>query len=205
MKTVRLSLCAVWLGMSVVVHAADDVGASLNVLVERTRIIQQRVQFEAIFEKKQQGCYERFAVSDCLRQARRERRMALDELRHQEVILNDLERQSAAAAELNRIQDNLSPERQKELDLQRQQALTETLERQARSNEKKEVSVRPADVAVSAVRSALPASGSDNALNQQRRYSDKLHEAQQRKTDKAESLIEKEGNKAKPLPIPAGY
>jgi len=78
-----------------------DIGA------ERERIASERAQHEARYLDAEAACYRRFAVSDCLRDARRLRRAALDELRRQEVVLNDLERKDRAAQALQRIQSNV--------------------------------------------------------------------------------------------------
>jgi hypothetical protein len=71
---------------------------------ERARIQQLRQEYEALDEQAQAACYQKFAVTDCLRAARANKRLVLDDLRHQEVILNDLERQHKAAEALQRIE-----------------------------------------------------------------------------------------------------
>lgn len=204
MTTFHVSLWLVLISMSAMGCAQDSSAVPLNALVERARITQQRADFEVVFVQKQQGCYARFAVSDCLSRARRERRDALDELRRQEVVLNDLDRQAKAMAELDRIQSNFSPERRQELEWQRQQALLNAQERGLRSDEKKAGAVRPAVSAASVSNAASPAMGPEDAVIQQQRFSEKLQEAQQRKADKARSLIEKGTGSAAPLPIPMG-
>lgn len=80
----------------------------LDVDAERLRIRAERSQQEATFAQAERNCYRHFAVSDCLYDARRARRSALDELRRQEVVLNDLQRKTQAAQALQRIQDNIS-------------------------------------------------------------------------------------------------
>lgn len=72
--------------------------------VERARIAAARADHERVYASAEQACYQRFAVSDCLRRARAERRTVLSDLRRQELILNDLQRQAKAAAALGRIQ-----------------------------------------------------------------------------------------------------
>lgn len=111
MTTARFFSVLLGLCVGLAVQAADDKSASRDMALERARIDQQRAGLESNFSKVQQGCYARFAVSDCLSQARRERRIGLDELRRQEVTLNNLERQAMARAELDRIARNTSPEK----------------------------------------------------------------------------------------------
>lgn len=76
----------------------------LQVQQERLRIQQLRLEYEAIDQQAQVACYQKFAVTDCLRAARAKKRVILDDLRHQEVILNDLDRQYKAAEALKRIE-----------------------------------------------------------------------------------------------------
>lgn len=163
MKISRIFLWLVSLSMSAMGYAQGSATVPLNISLERARITQQRAEFEAVFVQKQQGCYERFAVSDCLSRARRERRVALDELRRQEVVLNGLDRQAKALAELDRIQRNFSPERQQELELQRQQSLLNAQERQRLSDEKKAALAKPASAAASVASSVPPAVGPEDA------------------------------------------
>lgn len=83
-------------------------GKPLDVPTERLRISQQRQHHEAVFSQAEVACYRRFAVSDCLREARKLRRSALDELRRQEIVLNDEERRFKGSQALQRIQNNIS-------------------------------------------------------------------------------------------------
>lgn len=70
---------------------------------QRLRITQERERQDALYGAAERMCYQRFAVNDCLHAARLQRRAALDELRRQEVILNDLDRQAQAQAAIERI------------------------------------------------------------------------------------------------------
>jgi hypothetical protein len=76
----------------------------LQVQQERLRIQRLRLDYEAIDQQAQAACYQKFAVTDCLRAARAKKRVILDDLRRQEVILNDLDRQYKAAEALKRIE-----------------------------------------------------------------------------------------------------
>ncbi|MDD2923711.1 hypothetical protein [Rhodoferax sp.] len=84
----------------------------LNIEAERERIARERAHHEAVFLQAERDCYARFAVSDCLQQARKDRRAALDPLRRQELVLNDIERKSRAVQALDRIQNKVSEQQQ---------------------------------------------------------------------------------------------
>jgi len=108
MAVFRTGLMSLGLWASVAVCAQTV--QTLDVTAERARIAQQRAQHEAVFTNAEVACYRRFAVSDCLRDARKNRRSALDELRRQEVVLNDEERRIKGSQALQRTQNNISSE-----------------------------------------------------------------------------------------------
>lgn len=112
MKTLRFIFCLMAVCVPVMGHAEDTTETPLDIAAERGRIAQQRAEAEALNIPKQQSCYARFAVSDCLSRVNRERRAALEPLRRQEVRLNGLDRQAKALAQQQRVQRNLSPDRQ---------------------------------------------------------------------------------------------
>lgn len=72
---------------------------------ERLRIQNSRAQVQAEAQQANAACLQKFAVSDCLREVRAKSRLMLDELRRQEVILNDLERRAKAIEALNKIEE----------------------------------------------------------------------------------------------------
>ena len=89
--------------------AAVDVGA------ERQRISAERAGHESVYLQAERVCYSRFAVTDCLRDARKTQRLAMDELRHQELLLNDMERKTKALEALKRIEAKLATQQEKSL------------------------------------------------------------------------------------------
>jgi hypothetical protein len=86
---------------------------AMDAQAERQRIAQERAAQNEVFLKAERECYSRFAVSDCLRAARKNRRLAMDELRRQELVLNDLDRKTRALEAHKRIEANLA-EQQKQ-------------------------------------------------------------------------------------------
>ena len=110
MTTIRVLFVMFCFGLGVGAKASD-VNTAPDDTALRARISERRDLLESDFARVQQDCYARFAVSDCLVQARRERRAALDELRRQEVALNQQVRQAKALADLDRLDRKLSPDR----------------------------------------------------------------------------------------------
>jgi len=105
--TVRSILIAVMGHVCGLVAIAQSTQA-LDIQHERQRIAMEREHRETTFLQDERACYRRFAVSDCLRDARQLRRAALDELRRQELVLDDLVRKDRAAQTLLRIQGNIA-------------------------------------------------------------------------------------------------
>ena len=66
--------------------------------LERRAIVQERTRLQERQAAAQAGCYQRFAVEDCLRRARTEFREGDAALRARELELNDAERKDKAAA-----------------------------------------------------------------------------------------------------------
>ena len=202
MKT-RLSHVVMVLGLLWVGGAAlaDEAPETLDPVMEREQITLQRTQERARFFQRQQMCNQRFAVTDCLIQARRERRELLDDLRRREILLNELDRQNSAIDALNRIQANLAPERQQDLAQQAVQAQQDSVQRQTRSDEKAAARSGANPVDAQATRPQLQANTNNSALENERAYLEKLEEARLRKTD-IERRLRQKGKPAASLPVP---
>lgn len=87
------------------------VAGGVDMAAERERLTQERSAVDAKFKTEQTACYQRFAVEDCLRKIRRERRTADDSIKRQEADLNDIERKARGAAQLERL-DKAAPRKQ---------------------------------------------------------------------------------------------
>ena len=64
---------------------------------ERSRIASERASVEATFAARERECRERFVVTSCVEQARRERRRGLDALRARQLLLDEARRRERAA------------------------------------------------------------------------------------------------------------
>lgn len=77
----------------------------LNHAAERERIGRERLAIDEALQRTQAACYQRFAVEDCLRTARRRAREHLAVLRQQESMMDDRERRERAAQRLQSIEE----------------------------------------------------------------------------------------------------
>lgn len=71
---------------------------------ERSRIEAERLNARVEFDQQSKVCYTKFAVFDCIAQARGKQRALLDALRRQEVVLNQAAREQKVQAQLARLQ-----------------------------------------------------------------------------------------------------
>ncbi|MEZ5606342.1 MAG: hypothetical protein R3E52_04300 [Burkholderiaceae bacterium] len=71
---------------------------------ERARVAQQRAAAQQRYHDEELACWRRFAVNDCLSDAKRQRRNTLDGLRQQDLQLNALEREQRTAGRLRVIE-----------------------------------------------------------------------------------------------------
>lgn len=76
----------------VVPAAMDDAHYDVWQRAERERITQARQAADARYQAEELDCWQRFAVNDCLRDARRARRVVQDRMRQEELTLKTEER-----------------------------------------------------------------------------------------------------------------
>jgi hypothetical protein len=90
-----LAVALSWAGAAAV--ATDDAA-------ERARIERDRADVQQRASTAERACADRFLVASCLKQARTERRAALQQLDHQRALLDDAQRKERAAQRQARIQ-----------------------------------------------------------------------------------------------------
>ncbi len=102
------ALCLIIAGLSLVLPLAAQeakTAAQLEMDEHRSRIATQRAHEDARYARQRAECYQRFAVNDCLHKARVSRRPLIEELRRQEIILNDEERRQLASEQIQALED----------------------------------------------------------------------------------------------------
>lgn len=92
MKKANFWFVASLLSLGVFMAQAENlpVGAEAS---ERARLALDREKIQSQFSEKEAGCYKKFAVDTCLKNAHTEKRAALAEIKRKELVMNDLERQ----------------------------------------------------------------------------------------------------------------
>lgn len=110
--------------------AVRDIGA------DRARINAERASLMAGFLAEDSACYQKFAVNNCLDRVDVKRREAMANLRRQEILLNDQERRVKGAAQLRKLEEKSSPEKQQDAEASRVKSLADDQSRVARKEKK---------------------------------------------------------------------
>lgn len=97
---------------------------------ERSRIAAERSQAEARFAAQEVACYQIFAVNDCLKAAKSQRRERLSDLRRQDLTLNEAERKRRASDRVSGIDERNSAQSQQEAAAQRAESVQRLRQRQ---------------------------------------------------------------------------
>jgi colicin import membrane protein len=206
----KLFLCLALL-LSTVSSLASAAGTDAGIAVtlplssedERSRIQAERALAEATYEREEAACYERFAVTDCIRKVRKLRREVLDRLRKQEVVINANERKRKALDQLERIKEKSSEDRLAEEAAKRLEARSAQQEREESATQKEKASgafkQAPSDGNGSRKTVDQSLTSGDIAKNRQQ-YKEKLREADENRANRLKSNSEKTGTPKKPLP-----
>ncbi len=165
----------------------------------RQEIAQRRVVVEDAHARSRVECYQRFAVNDCLLAAQRLRAEQMDDLRRQEIALNDVERKRKSAEQVRKLDD-------RQTDGKVQQAQTQRVERAEVTQQKQQthearvpkspIAPKPStrDIAVTPGRSAADRTAAADAFEQRQL------EAQQRQLEVQKVRAKRTKPLAEPLP-----
>lgn len=104
MNKILIWLVAAGLALAALAQDAEGPAAA------HERIARQRGEVEAVYKADEQACYQKFAVNDCLRQARSLRRQAMADLKRQETSVNDAERRRKGAERQRAIEERAQAE-----------------------------------------------------------------------------------------------
>ena len=183
---------------------------------EIDRINAARQQADAEYARQQAACYQKFAVNNCLSEARDHRRVVVADLKRQEVALNDVKRKRAAADQVLRLEERQSELRAAEAESKRQQALSDQRAREERSVTKagdRQAVVNAAPTrqeeqrkreAASVEKAAAAAQRAANAPGERTRYEARVKDAEDQRKRQQERVerSNKPGVVVKPLPVP---
>lgn len=188
--------------------------AQITADTERLRIGNERARLEASFTLEDTACYKKFLVNNCLDEVKVRRREALADLRRQEISLNDQERKTKGAAQIQKTEDKASPEKQQQDADRRAEALKEyegRLEREkqknagrvtAQSNEKANADAAAGRVKSSQDKAGARASKQAATAEEVKKYNERLEKAKERQARYAKDQASQTKPGSKPLPTP---
>lgn len=81
---------------------------------ERARIAAERLAAQTRFAAEEKACYNKFATQDCLTEASTRRRLAMSDLRRQEISMNDADRKRRGAEQMKRLEKKQESEAAKQ-------------------------------------------------------------------------------------------
>ncbi|MDE2607785.1 MAG: hypothetical protein KGL68_17880 [Burkholderiales bacterium] len=190
--------------------AATAAGVQAQVPDEAAQRERIRVEREAAgkrFDEAQKACRSKFAVNDCVDQARRERDDVLSGLKRQERVLDDAERMRRAAERQKALDERRSPERQQEEAQRRAKALADQKSRDARAAAKgagRTPDGRPAPQGTprGPVSPGSHGISPEEAAKNRAEYEQRMREAQQHKAEVEARNAKRTQPPAAPLPTP---
>jgi len=205
--------------LACVVHAAVAQPAELDGLArsidaQRKQIGMERSKLEAGFVAEEAVCHEKFLVNACLDKVHSRRRQSMAELRQQEILLNDQERQLKGAEQVRKTEEKSSPERLQQGAEQRAKALDDYQARLAREKEKqqgrsevegnegaaREVNAEKllANQKKNQARVEVEAKAAEDA----KKFAERQQKAQRRRAQHEAEQLKRSKPPAKPLPLP---
>ena len=93
-----------------------EVSQVLDLEVLTQQIEQARADHEREYAAQQRLCYQKFAVNACLRELRIQKRVVMEDLRRQEVLINDEGRKRRGIDAMNRLEKRLDQQHQDKQD-----------------------------------------------------------------------------------------
>ncbi len=189
--------------------------APANAEAEKTRIAGERKAIDERYDQERAVCYQKFAVQDCLTDARRRRRVQVEDLNRQEAILNDAERKRRAAAALERLDQKASPVSAAEDAANRERAQQSQQDREQRAAERAaDRQAREAQAAANrraydekqrahAQEQAKTAERRSQEQVERERYEAKLKQAEQERAELDARNAKRTKPRSPPLPTPA--
>jgi len=174
---------------------------------ERQRIQTERAAAEQRFVEAQKACRSKFAVNDCVAEARRVHSATVSELKRQERVLNDADRKRRAAERQKEIDERHSAAQEQADAQRREKALADQKERDARAAEKASQRLPDGSVAPQGTPRKPPAPKADGitpdeAARNRADYEQRVQDAQKHRQDVEERNAQRTKPPAADLPPP---
>ena len=202
------------LAMLGTVGSAQTEAQAVGPDAERARIGVERSRLEAGFLTEDTACYQRFAVNSCLDDVNERRREAMANLRRQEIVLNEQERQRKGAEQIRKTEEKASAENQ-QADAERrakaasgyQSRVEQAKEKQdsrakAQDTEKPNSEARAARLQANQQKSQARSARQAAEAAETAKFNARLKEAQEKRAQHESERLKRATPPAKSLPLP---
>lgn len=203
----HLLACCLWLAGACLAQVpsgpvSDDTEA-------RTRIARDRAEANARFAAQEKQCYQRFAVNDCLDNARRLRRQSLGVLSREEMGLNEARRRQTSAARQRELEEKSHAETERQV--QSREGRAQPPDGKRNHSAGWQQLTPPADGASAPspqpapphrAKPKKPGPTTAEVTEAERRFQEKQREAAKHRDDLARKLAQRKKPPAAPLPVP---
>jgi hypothetical protein len=185
----------------------NPVQGSSSASLERQRIAATRAQETARFDALDAECRTRFAVNDCLKTTQSQRRALMSDLRRQDAILDDRERNQRGADQIKRTEQKAQERQQKEQEVANSRAenLAAQADKQRELDDKraanKNIATGSSAGASAPVRATSGLTPEQRAANRASLES-RQAQAEKHRQELARQQSEKTGNPPSTLPVP---
>ena len=202
-----LVACCLWLAGACLAQVSP--GAAPDDEAARTRIARDRAEANARYAAQESQCYQKFAVNDCLDNARRLRRQSLGVLSREEMGLNEARRRQASAARQRELEDKSRAETERLT--QRREGRAQPPDGKRNQLTGRQQLTPPADgAALSSPQPAQPhrakpkkpGRSTAEVTEAERRFQEKQLEAAKHREDLARKHAQRKKPPAAPLPAP---
>ena len=189
-------------------------GQQNTIGTQRAAISAERSRLEKGFLLEDAACYKRFAVNNCLGNVNARRRQLMEDLRRQEILLNDEERKIKGAEQIRRTEEKTSPEKRqetvdrsagaiKDYELRLDRERSKKLERAtSQSNEKTARDINAEKLLRNQKKAVERDRKHSAAAEQVRIYAGRQNEAQKRRSDHEAEKMKQAKQPTKSLPVP---
>lgn len=187
---------------------------TIDLDAERARLAKERQAMDAAYEADRAACYKKFAVESCLQDSRARRRTLNDNIKRQEAVVNDIDRQRRGADEQLKLDQKAADAASSDAETKRQQALQSQQDREQRAADHAASRAQAAaDQAEQQRRFQQKQQDHQDELAKQAReraqepaavqaYQDKLDKAQQQRADLERRNAANTKPRSAPLPDP---
>lgn len=203
-----LVACFLWLSCACMAQPTPSDPPSDDTAV-RARIARDRAETNARYASQEAACYQKFAVNDCLENARQLRRQSLGVLSREEIGLNEARRRRASAARQQTLAEKSRADAERQAENRQGRAQppdsprSQSLIRRDTARSAEATAPAPLPASSSKAQRNKPSRTALEAADAERRFAAKQKEAAKHREALAKKQAQRTKPPAAPLPVPS--